>query len=260
MDSVFIPYPHQLETAVFKKRYKRFFAEVYDDSEQLLQLHCPNTGAMTGLLTENQQARFLRATEKEMLKRKTPGTLEQLKVTRGQNSYWVGINTNRANRFVEAYLNAQLHQQVQLSDIFDTSSQQGFYFQSLEKEKTIQSESKTSTRVDFLIQTSTVPIYIEVKSVTYLENDHGLGLFPDAVSTRAHKQLTHLIEEQNQGYQVIVLYLVQHEGVSHVEPAQKIDPVYGDICQAAKEAGVIFAQLFVQYGADGVSVCKTPQC
>ena len=41
-----------LHLAVFQKRYKRFFADVIDSENELLTIHCPNTGSMKNCVVE----------------------------------------------------------------------------------------------------------------------------------------------------------------------------------------------------------------
>jgi sugar fermentation stimulation protein A len=86
-----------MHLGVFKKRYKRFFADILTEQGEELTLHCPNTGAMTGLLQPYCPALFSLASAEEMKKRKTPGTLEALQISVGDVQYWVGVNTHRAN-------------------------------------------------------------------------------------------------------------------------------------------------------------------
>ena len=76
------------------KRYKRFFADVKLDNDEIVTAHCPNTGSMMGLLEEGNIV-YLSKSDNE--KRKLKFTLEIIKVKTAK----IGVNTHRANRIVE---------------------------------------------------------------------------------------------------------------------------------------------------------------
>lgn len=246
---------------VFLRRYKRFFADVQClKSGEILTLHCPNTGAMTGLLQEGCPARFSLASPKEMEKRKTPGTLEALQVFDETDSrhYWVGVNTLRANQIAKRWL-----EQPKVSQFFGVVSiRQEVKLQSMLKdlesshlshEASDDITSPMKTRVDFCIERKDQkPLFIEVKSATLYESPN--GLFPDAVSSRASAQLRDLIKMQELGFDVIVLYVSQHQAISTVSVAEKIDIEYAKTVEQAKKEGVQFKTLEFDLDFFGFSV------
>jgi len=94
------------------------------------------------------------------------------------------------------------------------------------------------SRIDFLLtEDGKAPCYVEVKSVTLMEQP-GQGLFPDAVSERGRKHLRELASIAQQGDRAVLLFCVQHTGVEWVEPADVIDPAYGQTLREAAAAGV----------------------
>ena len=71
-----ISYP-PLTQGILIKRYKRFLADVKLDNKKIVTVHCPNTGPMLGLLSENTRVRI---SYSDSLKRKLSWTLEQVEV------------------------------------------------------------------------------------------------------------------------------------------------------------------------------------
>jgi len=256
--SDFWQYPRPLVEGRLVKRYKRFFADVVSDSGQELTLHCPNTGSMRELLAEGARVRYLLASPAELKKRKTPGTLEQIKTTAG---HWVGVNTHRANHIVGHYLHELIkHQSIEtvftINNPIITSEVSLHSEVSLKKLLGVDQEAVKS-RIDFMLKSADTIILIEVKSVTYLNPVDQQGYFPDAVSARASRQIEELLLAQlKPEIQVVVLYLIQHEGITTVQACETIDPQYAYWCGEAKSKGVQFKQLHTSYTANNVSVYR----
>ena len=76
----------------------------------------------------------------------------------------------------------------------------------------------------------------EVKGVTLEEN--GTARFPDAPTLRGVKHLEELIAAHRAGYETGVCFIVQMEGMDHVEPNDATHPAFGDALRRAKRAGV----------------------
>ena len=79
--------------------------------------------------------------------------------------------------------------------------------------------------------------YVEVKNVSLLSQD-GVGLFPDAVTVRGQKHLEELMLVRQQGYRAVLLFCVQHSGITRLMPADQIDPIYGALLRKAAAEGV----------------------
>ena len=76
----------------------------------------------------------------------------------------------------------------------------------------------------------------EVKGVTLEEN--GTARFPDAPTLRGVKHLEELIAAHRAGYETGVCFIVQMEGMDHVEPNDATHPAFGEALRRAKRAGV----------------------
>ena len=154
--------------------------------------------------------------------RKYPGTWEIVEV---DNQHLAGINTARANHLVrEAIGNGTV------------SELQGY--------RVIKAEvpyGEEKSRVDFMLQEPESGCagncYVEVKNLT-LGMGKGLGVFPDAVTTRGQKHLRELMAMLGNGHRAVLLFCVQHTGITEVQPADDIDPVYGQLLREVQGAGV----------------------
>ncbi len=204
-----------VKSATLIKRYKRFLADVALNSEQQMTIHCANTGAMTGCAEPNDLVWY---STSENLTRKYPCSWE---VTQTVDDHFICVNTQRANQLVEEAL---------VSNVIEQLTQ----YQSLKREVKYGSEN---SKVDFLVvDEHGVNTYIEVKSVTLLEND--LGYFPDTVTTRGQKHLRELIEQVEQGHRAVLLFAVLHSGINSVQAAAHLDPKYAQLLQLAYNKGV----------------------
>ncbi len=197
------------------KRYKRFLADVTLESGEDITAHCPNTGAMTGC-AEPGSTVWLSTSDNP--KRKYPNTWELVQTPA---KHMACIHSAKANDLVKEAIEAGVVKELQ-----------GY--------KSIRTEVKygqEKSRIDLLLERGTEQCYIEVKSVTLLL-DHGLGVFPDAVSDRGRKHLRELITMVEQGHRAVLFFCVQHTGIEQVAPADTIDPKYGDTFREAMAAGV----------------------
>ncbi|MBU2871398.1 DNA/RNA nuclease SfsA [Colwellia sp. E2M01] len=206
----------QVKPAKLIKRYKRFLADIeLPLTAQETTIHCANTGAMKGCAEPNDTVWY---STSDNLKRKYPFSWE---VTQTKAQHFICVNTLRANQLVEEALNEGL--------ISELSG-----FSSLQREVKYGSEN---SRIDFLTTYPDKPnTYIEVKSVTLLEAEH--GYFPDAVTARGQKHLRELMDMVTQGYNAVLLFAVLHSGINDVAAAIHVDPVYAKLLKEAQLAGV----------------------
>lgn len=223
-----------LEQAQLRCRYKRFLADIRLLNGKITTIHCANTGAMTHCLVEDSPCWYSIA---ENPKRKYPYTWE---IATTIDGHLAGVNTARANPLVrEAIANGVI------------TELQGY--------ANVDAEVKYGTensRIDFLLKSATAPdCYVEVKSVTLGMGD-GLGLFPDAVSQRGAKHLRELMAMVEQGHRAVLLFCVQHTGITRVSPADDIDLVYGKTLRQAMAGGVEVFAYSANISADEIVLVK----
>lgn len=205
-----------LEAGRLVRRYKRFLADIVSDSGEHLCIHCPNTGSMLNCMGEGARVWFQRNSDP---KRKLPATWELVETPQGRLAC---VNTARANRLVEEALLAGVIEELA-------------GFTSLRREVAYGVEN---SRVDFRLDYSSGPAYVEVKSVTLGFGDTAVAAFPDAVTLRGAKHLRELATLARDGIRAVQLYCVNLSGIEAVRTASEIDPLYAAALREAVAAGV----------------------
>ena len=204
------------------KRYKRFFADVSLDGQEVVA-HCPNTGSMTGLLDDLGNTKCL-VTRSDDPKRKLKFSLHAIKsipapIAALKPASYVGIHSASANKLATAAVQAGLLEplfgQVHLAgaEKFMDSITTGSAKQVSASSRKRARGPTPRSRVDLLLSRggdgSTVAV--EVKSISmadYLpQEEHSderdiahvsaaayqrTALFPDSVSLRAQRHVEEL--------------------------------------------------------------------
>ncbi|WP_272687693.1 DNA/RNA nuclease SfsA [Providencia sp. PROV079] len=204
-----------LQPATLIKRYKRFLADVTLPSGEEITIHCANTGAMTGCATPGDTIWYSTSNN---TKRKYPYSWE---LTKTADGHFICINTLRANQLVAQALTEK-------------------HIPELSEYSVIKPEVKYGTensRIDFFLTQNGLPdCFIEVKSVTLLENNQ--GFFPDAVTLRGQKHLRELMHIAKEGKRAILLFVALHTGINVASAAAHIDKQYAQLLEAARQSGV----------------------
>ena len=195
------------------RRYKRFLADVELPGGEVITVHCPNTGAMTGCAEPGSRVWLSRSDSKT---RKYPHTWEMVETQAGLAC----IRSVLANQVVR--------------ESFEAGQIQGF-----ETYPRIRTEVKygEGSRIDLLLEGDHGRVFVEVKSVT-LCREGGVGAFPDAVSERGRKHLRELQAIKDEKTRAVMFYCVLHSGISSVSAAGDIDPAYRKALANAMSAGV----------------------
>jgi len=197
------------------RRYKRFLADVEARDGTLHTVHCPNPGSMLGCARPGSAVRCSTSTNP---KRKLRHTLEMIRVGR----IWVGLHTQRANQIAGLAL-----AQGAISPLTG--------YAELRREVTVAGGSRLDFRLDGH-RHDPRPVYVEVKSVTLAEGRR--ARFPDSVTARGRRHMDTLARLCEQGARAAVLFVVQRGDCERVEPADDIDPAYGEALRAAAGCGV----------------------
>lgn len=212
----------------FKKRYKRFFADVeLDLSEgtetQFVVAHCANTGSMTNCLVEDGVCWISVA---DNPKRKLGYTLEAVSSFYGGMA---GVNTGLTNKLVLEALQNNVVAELSGYENIETEVRFGQERSRLDFRLTRPDNSRDSDEPSVC--------YVEVKNVT-LGMENGLGMFPDAVTTRGAKHLRELAHAVEEGHRAVLLFCVQHQEIDRLTPAKEIDPNYYQALSESIERGV----------------------
>lgn len=218
-----------LRQAVLLKRYKRFLADVQLVNGEVITIHCPNTGAMTGCAEPGMK---IWMSDSSNPKRKYRYTWELAQTNNGD---MICVNTHRANQLAgEALKNNRV---PALSNLVNVVAERKYGYD--------------NRRIDWYAEdASGQTVFIEVKSVTLAEGAQ--GLFPDTVSQRAVDHLRSLQDMKADGHRAVVVYVVMHEGIKCVKAAHHLDAKYAAMAEAAKDAGVEFYALRCEISEHGM--------
>ena len=204
-----------LKQAFLIKRYKRFFADVRLKNNDIITVHCANTGSMIGLNNVNQKV-LIENSGNPNRKLLFSWKLNEL----GSGSFVI-IDTGMANKIInEALIDGIL---PELSG-----------YASFRKEVKYGSNS----RIDFLLENGEhEKCYVEVKSLT-LSRKRSVAEFPDSVTSRGAKHLIELSNMVKEGQRAVLLFLVCRNDCSFYDVAGDLDPYYYQCFKEAKQVGV----------------------
>ena len=198
--------------ARFLERRQRFLARVELPDNRRVWVHVPNSGALTGCLNPGQE---ILLTHDERPGRKTAYTWRFVRGAGG----WICIDTLAPNRLVAEALAADGLPGLPPPSRFraEVPIPQG-------------------SRLDFVLEVEGKLLFIEVKSVTWVED--GVALFPDGVTSRGRRHLEHLADLVRQGHQAWNVFVVQRQDAQVLRPAASIDPAYARELATAAAQGV----------------------
>lgn len=209
----------ELKTGVLLRRYKRFLADVRaDDSDEVLTVHCPNTGRMTACAEPGYRVWYW---DSGNPKRKYRHTWE---LAQDHHGFMINVNTGRANAVVEEAVRQGRLDGLAIPD---------------QVQREVRYGRDERSRIDLWCARGDTQWFLEVKNVTLLQcADSGQGAFPDAVSARASRHLEELAEVVAQGHRACLVFNVAHTGIRTVQPARHIDPAYAAALERARAGGV----------------------
>ena len=189
----------------FINRPNRFIAQVEVEGRQEM-VHVKNTGRCRELLLPGSEV-WLTAPG-------TPGrkTKYDLVAVRKDTGVLFNIDSQAPNRVVKEWLAARNYDRI------------------------VPEYTYGDSRIDFYMEGEGLRFLMEVKGCT-LET-HGIGYFPDAPTERGVKHLRELARAAGEGYQAILAFVIQMEGVREVRPNVATHPAFGAALEEAKAAGV----------------------
>lgn len=202
-----------LVPATLLRRYKRFLADIRLDDGKEVTAHCPNPGAMLGLMEPGARI-WVEPNSDPRKKLKFGWRLVEL-----EGAHLAGIDTSVPNKVVkEALIERQISE---LSGYAEVRPEQKY---------------GENSRIDFLLEGSQ-KVFVEVKNV-HLRRTESWAEFPDCVTARGTKHLNELMHVTASGNRAVMLYLVQRTDCDKFRLASDIDPTYAQAFDAARAAGV----------------------
>ena len=208
-------YPN-IRPGTFIKRPNRFIAHVeVDGAEEIC--HVKNTGRCRELLVPGAKVWLVESDNPE---RKTRFDLVAVEKVRADGTLLINMDSQAPNH------------------IFREWAEAGNFRPEL---KILRGETTFgNSRFDFYWEDSEKRGFVEIKGVT-LEHD-GVVRFPDAPTERGVKHLEELISAKAADYEAAVCFIVQMEGMKHLEPNDATHPAFGDALRKCAAAGVeVFA-------------------
>jgi sugar fermentation stimulation protein A len=207
-----IRFDSPLVTARFRRREKRFLAEVDLPDGSRTWVHVPNSGALTGCMHPGME---ILLTHDARVGRKTAFTWRFCRLASG----WVCIDTLAPNRLMAAAL-----KETGLPGLLPPFR--------VRPEVSL----PHGGRLDFVVEKAGRLTFIEVKSVTWVVD--GMALFPDGVTSRGRRHLQELAALVQQGHAAWNIFVVQRQDAQKMAPAAQIDPDYTRELAKAAESGV----------------------
>lgn len=206
-----------LQSATLLRRYKRFLADVRLDNNEEITLHCANTGKMTGCGEMNDKIWF---SDSQSKTRKYPCSWELTELKNGEITC---INTHRSNLLTVEALENKVIKELSEYDHIQTEVKYG----------------EENSRIDILLTSDNLPdCYVEVKSITLVDNNKRIGMFPDAETVRGQKHLRELMLMREQGHRAVIFFCGLHSGFDCFTVAHHIDPTYAKLLKEAIQKGV----------------------
>lgn len=201
-------YPN-ITHATFISRPNRFIAHVEVEGREEV-VHVKNTGRCKELLIPGCTV-YLTASDNPARKTK----YDLVAVVKG-NGLLINIDSQAPNKVVLEYLHTQNYDVIIPEYTFGDS------------------------RIDFYMERhsagKTERYLMEVKGCT-LERS-GIGYFPDAPTERGVRHLHELIKAKGEGYNAILAFVIQMDGIKEVRANVETHPEFGTALEEAKAAGV----------------------
>jgi sugar fermentation stimulation protein A len=198
-----------------QRRYQRFFADVELAAGEVVTAHCPDPGALRGLLAPGAAVRLSTSPDP---RRKLRHTLEMIR----SGATWVSLHPARANAIAELAIERGA-----------LRSLAGY----AERRREVAVDG--GSRLDFRLAgraRDPRPCFVEVKSASWKVGD--AARFPDAPTARGLRHVETLAKLHGEGARAVLLFVVQRGDCARVEPADDVDPRYGAALRAAARAGV----------------------
>lgn len=207
--------------AKFIERKNRFIS-VVDINGSSETVHVKNTGRLSELLKPEAEVYLAKADNPD---RKTK---YDLVAVRKDNGVLFNIDSQAANKVTYEWL------QEQKLDVIKPEYTYG------------------KSRIDFYFEEGETKTLMEIKGCT-LEVD-GKGYFPDAPTTRGVKHIYELINAKREGYNAVLGFVIQMNGVTEVLPNSLTDPDFEKAFYEAKDKGVEIWYLCCHVEEDNLNV------
>lgn len=214
---------NNITSAKFIRRPNRFIAEVEIDGVPEI-VHVKNTGRCRELLIPGCDV-YLTAPD-------SPGrkTKYDLVAVIKSNGLLINIDSQAPNKVAGEWLQKQDYDKIVPEYRFGDS------------------------RIDFYMEKGDKKYLMEVKGCT-LEVD-GIGYFPDAPTERGIKHIRELIKAKQAGFEAMLAFVIQMDGIAEVRPNIKTHKEFGDAMEEARREGVEILFITCHVEPDSLTSCE----
>jgi len=194
----------------FVQRENRFRVTVEIQGEPIAA-HLPNSGRLTELLTPGRPC-WLEAFDSPH--RKTGFDLKLVEYA----GVFVSVDARLPNNLFAEALAAGWLEPFQEYELLEREISLG------------------ESRLDFRLTTPKGPCWVEVKSVTLVEEE--VARFPDAPTSRGARHLRELTQAVREGAEAAIVFVVQRPDARRFSPHDQADPAFGAALREAAQVGV----------------------
>lgn len=242
----------QAQSGIFVSRVNRFSALVTIDGQTTL-VHIPNSGRMRELFIPGAICYLAR---RDKIGRKTSYDLILI-TTEHQAHRDTPTRSNLLRQFQPAiYPPVLVSIDSRLPPVLVSEAIKERKLLPFQMFNTIRREIKFErSRLDLFIESSDSSCLIETKSVSLVKN--GVGLFPDAPTSRGTRHLEDLITARQQGIRSAMIFVVQREDVQVFSPNAPADPEFYTALLKALVEGVEIYAYCCQVTTTGINI-KAP--
>ena len=211
----------------FIDRPNRFIAHVLVNGVEET-VHVKNTGRCRELLLPDAEVRL------EVSGNPNRKTKYDLVAVYKEKLGWVNIDSQAPNKVVQEWLETQDYTLVKPEYVYGDS------------------------RIDFYMVKDQQEYLMEVKGCT-LELD-GIGYFPDAPTERGVKHLKELTKARTLGYECIIAFVIQMNGIHRVLPNETAQPEFKKALVEAAKAGVQIVCYSCHVEAESIKITAVTGC
>ena len=209
---------------IFLRRINRFAAEVLVEGKPET-VHVKNTGRLRELLLPEARITLQKA---DQLNRKTAYDLISVYKP---GLEWVNIDSLVPNKLMKQQLMGMNYNLVKPEYGYGDS------------------------RFDFYMERGKERFLMEVKGCTLaVDLEKGIGMFPDAPTSRGVKPLEELAAAAKEGYHCQIAFVIQMNGIHRVVPNDETQPEFGQALIRAVKAGVQVAHYSCRVEADTIQI------
>lgn len=199
-----------IKQGIFLKRPNRFLAEVLINGKAEI-CHVKNTGRCKELLIPEESIVFVED-HGNLETRKTRYSVVLVK----KGNILINIDSQAPNKAVYQWM------------------KKGEFLPNI---STLRAEKKYgNSRFDIYAEANERKIFMEVKGVTLEQK--GIALFPDAPTERGLKHIEELCACMKEGYEAVIIFVIQMKGVTEFRPNYTTHPEFGKALQKARKLGV----------------------